>query len=744
MKFLNIDDANKMKNQIATINHATKIIDIATFAKSDNNPQLEEFYNAIDTANDPIVIKGLSTYLKLMGQKDFVNTLKNIFLHYRDRDITILCYQSKDLLLNLLNSDMRIKQFIDYKSDKKTETPKIIFHDIATYVNDGRGLKGIDCIISAFEGTVGGTLDIYTKHRAIFYANSVIEITDETDSFEVLRSKIPQFSNINSNVATKHTWDIILKGLKNDTWSAYLQRRLGTQDYMQWITNYIGKDDDVKTLIFLALKTLFSCVTLDTAAKVSNNTDDFIFNIYSGILDEDYTSKSFWDLYNERKKVLYFLGGGEDNIFIDKYLSITKQKQHLELYYLTDNTTAEKRRALKIISNPYWQNKSNRHELLVALSHVWHDLYNYLQVYDFGAGKELFTNYFSEYKFQKVTNTLYDDFLNLVNNEVTAQDYIKTDRRCTIVNNIDKSESSKLYFVDSLGMEYISYIISKAKELDLSINVKIARADLPTITSCNNDFIDGWILPIVNKKELDKIKHEGVEGFDYQNERLPFHLIRELQIIDEVLNNIKSELYQGNILKAFIISDHGSSRLCVLYNNFTKFQMVQKGQHSGRCCPISESEQSPSTCVTQDNGFWCISNYDRFSGGRASSVESHGGATLEEVLVPIIEFSKGNIDMPVVQFLDKGPFIIKRGEVGAIKFFASVPLKEVGAFVSGINLDNKCEVVTSVNNGVYEVLMDGVTKSGDYTLTITSSGNKDIVKHIKAQKQGFSENDMGI
>ena len=36
--------------------------------------------------------------------------------------------------------------------------------------------------------------------------------------------------------------------------------------------------------------------------------------------------------------------------------------------------------------------------------------------------------------------------------------------------------------------------------------------------------------------------------------------------------------------RAYIISDHGASRLAVLKHSETKWEMLNKGEHCGRCC----------------------------------------------------------------------------------------------------------------------------------------------------------------
>ena len=66
--------------------------------------------------------------------------------------------------------------------------------------------------------------------------------------------------------------------------------------------------------------------------------------------------------------------------------------------------------------------------------------------------------------------------------------------------------------------------------------------------------------------------------------------------------------------------------------------MNSAGEHGGRCCPINALNEKPD-CATEENGWWVLANYDRFAGGRLASVEVHGGVTLEEILVPVIEFA---------------------------------------------------------------------------------------------------------
>lgn len=52
-------------------------------------------------------------------------------------------------------------------------------------------------------------------------------------------------------------------------------------------------------------------------------------------------------------------------------------------------------------------------------------------------------------------------------------------------------------------------------------------------------------------KDLDDIKHHGKDSFDYEKEKTPIYLIKELEIIDDLLTKIKAKLQVLSLLKLF-------------------------------------------------------------------------------------------------------------------------------------------------------------------------------------------------
>ena len=98
-------------------------------------------------------------------------------------------------------------------------------------------------------------------------------------------------------------------------------------------------------------------------------------------------------------------------------------------------------------------------------------------------------------------------------------------------------------------------------------------------------------------------------------------------------------IINGEYSKFIMVADHGASRLAVIHQSESSlFQLENQGEHSGRCCETSESPNIPEAAY--ENGYAVLANYDRFKGSRAANVEVHGGASLEETLVPIIEITK--------------------------------------------------------------------------------------------------------
>jgi hypothetical protein len=203
-----------------------------------------------------------------------------------------------------------------------------------------------------------------------------------------------------------------------------------------------------------------------------------------------------------------------------------------------------------------------------------------------------------------------------------------------------KDRRAHLIWLDALGCEFLGFIQRKSAELGLKITINVTRAKLPTLTSVNRDFYDEWVGTKDQSKRLDALKHGDFDSCGHDCSKIPVELVYELNTLDEILKSIAGHLKAGKFPSVILASDHGATRLGVIGENELLWELPEKGKHSGRCCKSSEYDGPLPRYVTHDddNAWNVMANYSRFRGGRKGDVEVHGGATLEEVVVPVIKF----------------------------------------------------------------------------------------------------------
>lgn len=348
-------------------------------------------------------------------------------------------------------------------------------------------------------------------------------------------------------------------------------------------------------------------------------------NLFFALLDAD--EKIFEEFYSRRKAAVKNISA--------QYL--TEYLERLEDFpdavkYLTDNTAAERRAMIRAVQG--------KPAVPSAFKKNFPAMSDYLE--DFDLGDADITAYFRRYKKIKLCNLNDETFKQLVRELALTRPYNQFETRQKILEEADST--AKLYWLDALGVEFLGYIKARATRLELFTTIRISRADLPTLTAQNKNFYEEWTGDKFEKNsKLDDLKHSP-EKFSADGKcSAPTYLDDELTIIDDVLAEIKISLTNRRAEKIILTSDHGASRLAVMFGRENKFKMNSPGRHGGRCCPINSLDDKPD-CATEENGWWVLANYDRFAGGRIDSVEIHGGATLEEVLVPVIEFSLHDTD----------------------------------------------------------------------------------------------------
>ncbi len=443
--------------------------------------------------------------------------------------------------------------------------------------------------------------------------------------------------------------------------------------------------------------------------------EDFPGNVLNAIIDIPHMDKRFPSFYRERKALVEKFPESDIADFVVNNRKVVSES----IYKLTDGTRAERE---EIIA---WLSKNG---MVPQLDVIYPMLAAYLKKYVFKCPElaDLLSEYFEAYKRQKLSNHLEAEFLEKVDDLARTRKFNRLPTRNEIMDGVDRNNTF-LYWLDALGVEYLGLIETLAQKRGLSIRVNIARAELPTITAINRDFFDAWQGRKEKNGELDDTKHSDEGGYNFTNNELPIHLAKELDIITGVIDRAATELAIRHCKRFLIVSDHGASRLAVIRRKEEKYNTDTKGEHSGRCCKQFQPYDLPF--AAEENGFLVLADYGRFKGSRAANVEVHGGASLEEVVVPVIELSLKDESVTVKLVEEIVTVDFRTGT--EINLFFNSPVQDVSVVLNG-----KAYPSSQIDSNHYSVKLPDTKRAGNYSAEVYAGD--DPIGKIMINAQGKS------
>lgn len=134
--------------------------------------------------------------------------------------------------------------------------------------------------------------------------------------------------------------------------------------------------------------------------------------------------------------------------------------------------------------------------------------------------------------------------------------------------------------------------------------------------------------------------------------------------------------------------------------------------------------------------FWCLANYDRFKGGRKANVEVHGGASLEEVAVPIVEITKVGKAIECNVCADSKVVTVSFKKKAELRLFVAEDSENVAIAIGGkIYQAEKTE-----SKFYYKIPLPDIKKVGNYDFEVHVNGN--VIKRglsFEVKKEGATE-----
>lgn len=676
-----VDDSAEYSDIINGLSTLTKMR-VSNYCAIDAYPDIDPFCSDLSAVTQNTLLLGLGESVSLCGNENIIGKIKDLPLKAK---VVIVCRGIRAVVNSLCLDDTKFdsRRACFLKAGASFE---IIKFPSSLEISSFNGFKDLlsQWDILAFNGFKellfhlenGGSGKLFVK-TALTLHNT----REESSAYGLIRQVEPTFM-------------VPQTCLKDNLWAEFLiDKNLEGFELFHWRS-------------FLKLKLESSTnVYLKYVADTSDDYDTYKKRVFCALMDYAMNDKRFGELYNARKFLLKDIKDSD----IAEYIAETKVKGNDRIYYLTDNTVAERQAIIESLNGVT--------VIPNALKYLYPALYEYLHDYSFtGDNGKLLTDYFSEYKRLKLANRLTPEFHEQVRDLAIdgSRPYNSLKTRGEVLDSLRKTNTA-LYWIDSLGAEYLGYIQNRAKSIGLKITVHIVRANLPTITSFNSDFYEAWSGDKAQTKKLDEVKHDGEQDFNYQTVKTPVYLAEELRIVDVALDWAKIKLTGKNADKVLLISDHGASRLAVINEQECKWEMASKGEHSGRCCPCSEADVK-SEYATEENGFWVLANYDRFKGGRKANVEVHGGATLEEVVIPLIEITLFNNKIEVS---NTTPVITASYKKNAeIILFSKNTLKQVSVKVDGQQYEAE-----AVGNNKHRVIFPDIKRAQKYTADVFEGDN---------------------
>lgn len=636
IRIINVDSISmwsEVKNFLATL--ATKCIFLSDFCEDeDTMPNTRRLYSALKNENQSTYILPLSEFFRLNPEiaADELKKILNISSQgTKNFRLYFLMYRLRSVFRSLKITDPRKKDsLILLETNQEDEYSLTVIQKSMQLNLAGNSADGLKKYLQYWEGSPNAPLNLHTDN-AEFLQDKIFfdDVKVIVNAFDLLRHHYELPAELKKNFCSNAQWEklAIICNREGNLKKAF-HRELGTEIFHTKIFSYWG-DNFKRRLLWLWCKLQPQNFYAAICARNSDSLENFPAQIYLKIFDF-VDAENFEQIYNERREILSLIKIPAPGNFLEKVRHADKK---FALKVLTDTSTQE----LKLIFETL--KKFSYAEYDKALK-ILRTGYPALEKY-LSTAAEIFSdeqqNYFRLYRWLKVTDNLTEDFYKLVA-EFAAQkgkEIYSLKTRNQIVAE-EYSADAAIFFVDAMGAEYLNFLAQNFSTIDtekFSVKYQVGYCALPTTTEFNKDFL-------INRNvagetvELDKIKHSTLN--------YPENIICELNFLSTLKEKILTALEKFS--KIIICADHGSSRLAVIARK-TKFDKTfssdgRKIYNCGRFADALPNDEEIFSNVIHDGDRIILTDYSRFIQQGSPGNEIHGGATLEEWLVPVITIER--------------------------------------------------------------------------------------------------------
>lgn len=635
---------SRYSTKIALSNSYENVLDIKrVFSKNGYN--LVELSDYQKDKNSWFGVSTLLEIIKNLDKRSVVFGVSEIIRFYEDRDFFLFFNslfevedRSKIIFIPLFGLESRFNLFFQkfhrkdeydyvYKIDSKSKRYELFIVDFNVPFDNQ--LESIKDWLNFYKNPENNL--ICSPKPLIFKAKNLknddlIQVEKITNQKEFVEKYMHKKFPIEFKEEEKEFWNRLIKDLKNSTVEEILKDRFNLNSLKAAeILKEICQESD---LYYKWLMKGYALLQKEDSyfyevVKNSKLNEALIERVWFDIFD-NYDAKYILERYEILKE---FYKSKKPSKSIEEKLKKLLEKSKVKIPLLTGITDIEK----EYIIQYYKLGKVDKN----YLREYYKDLICYLDGVDFLNSIDWIIEYFNEYKKSKVENEIskrLDEILNKKNIDKESFFNWYTDTAFKNINDFIFDENRALW-IDGLGVEWVGVIKNYCIERGYGCEFYLSKSNLPSITKCNR---------FENIQKIDKLDSYIHSQSKYQ---YPKNLIEEIEIVKNILDDyLQDEL--------IIVSDHGFSAFCSFQERVNSFDF---DEHEGRCAKIDR--------IIDDKNYF---SYDFECGRYLVSLnhtslnnktrrEAHGGATPEEVVVPIIRIYK--------QIKDKQKEDIKRKSI---------------------------------------------------------------------------------
>ena len=256
----------------------------------------------------------------------------------------------------------------------------------------------------------------------------------------------------------------------------------------------------------------------------------------------------------------------------------------------------------------------------------------------FDYGSSMLTDYFHMLRMFRIQNTVTGDFTERAYRAVVPDEIPQRD----VILSEWNDGNTGLFVVDGMGAEYYPLLIKLSERAGFTVETqRIVSVKLPTSTAFNTiKWNQSCVIPSAKKADnISHVGHSAHEMCDYADNLSETLLFFETTVVERIAQALRK------FPRVVVTADHGSSWLAVIANKNNLNRTISwNNPDDWRYTKVAANVEASNDFESVyrpdlEEHYFVVRGYNRLEKRGGKLYGLHGGASLEERLVPFAVLS---------------------------------------------------------------------------------------------------------